>query len=110
MRKKHNEHKQVNSNWQHRLKNKVVKSLDLPKDLIFDLPRTTMIGDMQLYVENHIGLLEFSDTKIRLHTRAGELFIYGADLVIRGVMYREILIEGKIDNIKWKMDGNQVEG
>ncbi len=110
MGKKNNTHKQVNSGWQQRFKNKIVKSLDLPKDLIFDLPRTTMIGDMQLYVENHIGLLEFSDTKIRLQTRAGELFIYGTSLVICGVMYREILIEGKIDNIKWKIDGNQVEG
>ncbi|OEF96225.1 sporulation protein YqfC [Desulfuribacillus alkaliarsenatis] len=88
--------------WQNRFKNKVAKALDLPKDLMFDLPRTTLIGDMQLYVENHLGLLEFSHNKIRLHTKTGELYIYGEELVIRGVMYREILIEGNIDQIKWK--------
>ena len=96
--------------WQSRFKNKVAQALDLPKDLMFDIPRTTMIGNMQLYVENHIGLLEFTDTKIRLYTKSGELLIHGKNLVIRGVMYREILIEGTVESLKWKEDGGTTEG
>lgn len=94
--------KNIRTTWRNRFKNKIAKALDLPKDLMFDLPRTTMIGDMQLYVENHLGLLEFTHDRIRLHTKAGELYILGKDLVIRGVMYREIFIEGNIEGIRWK--------
>lgn len=102
MKKKTKAKKNIRTTWGNRFKNKIAKALDLPKDLMFDLPRTTMIGDMQLYVENHLGLLEFTHNQIRLHTKAGELYIMGKDLVIRGVMYREIFIEGNIEGIRWK--------
>ena len=34
--------------------------LDLPQDVALDLPRITMIGGLQLTVENHRGILHFS--------------------------------------------------
>jgi len=98
------------SKFHYRFKNKIAKALDIPKDLLFDLPRVTMIGNVQLYVENHIGLLEFSDSRIRLHTKSGDIYVYGNNLIIRSVMFREILIEGTIDNVKWKLDEIDTEG
>jgi sporulation protein YqfC len=105
-----NYNKKTVSKLQYRFKNKIAKALDIPKDLLFDLPRVTMIGNVQLYVENHIGLLEFSDTRIRLHTKSGNIYVYGSSLIIRSVMFREILIEGIIENVKWKLDDINTEG
>ncbi|OEH86156.1 sporulation protein YqfC [Desulfuribacillus stibiiarsenatis] len=95
---------------QYKLKNQIANALDLPKDLIFDLPRVTLIGNMQLYIENHIGLLEFGQNKIRLNTKQGEIIVHGNDLVIRGVMTKEIFIEGVIVEIKWKSNDGNTEG
>ena len=34
-----------------------------------DLPRITLIGNLQLFVENHKGIIEYSDSRIRINTR-----------------------------------------
>ncbi|MFS0727557.1 sporulation protein YqfC [Paenibacillus sp. 1P07SE] len=70
--------------------------LDLPQDVVFDLPRMTMIGDRQLYIENHRGVLHFSQDRLRLALSKGELEVSGADLVIRGIWTEEVFIEGRI--------------
>ena len=47
------------------------KILDLPQDVVQDLPRITMIGNVQLYVENHRGVLHFSseNSEARINER-----------------------------------------
>jgi sporulation protein YqfC len=73
--------------------------LDLPQDVVFDLPRMTMIGDRQLYIENHRGVIHFSPDKLRLALANGELEVTGAELVIRGIWTEEVFIEGVIKHI-----------
>lgn len=75
--------------------------LDLPKDVVFDLPRITMIGNMQLYIENHRGVLEFSQTNLRLQLSVGELNISGKELVIRTILEEEVFIEGIIQDVQF---------
>lgn len=75
--------------------------LDLPQDVIFDLPRITMIGNMQLYIENHRGVLQFSDEVLRLALSKGQLQIHGKQLVIRAILTKEVFIEGLIHELKY---------
>ena len=75
--------------------------LDLPQDVIFDLPRITMIGNMQLYIENHRGVLAFSSELLQLQLSVGKLEITGTDLVIRAILTEEVFIEGVISDLKY---------
>ncbi|MDP5273093.1 sporulation protein YqfC [Chengkuizengella axinellae] len=75
--------------------------LDLPKDVIFDLPRITMIGNMQLYVENHRGVVQFTTDKLTLKLSVGHLEIIGKDLVIRAILSEEVFIEGVVEDVKY---------
>jgi sporulation protein YqfC len=75
--------------------------LDLPQDVIFDLPRVTMIGNMQLYIENHRGVLHFSDSYLKLALTHGNIEIYGKQLSIRAILAEEVFVEGFIDEIKY---------
>lgn len=75
--------------------------LDLPQDVIFDLPRITLIGNMQLYIENHRGVLHFSSELLRLRLSKGTLEIIGKNLVIRAILTEEVFIEGIVDEIKY---------
>lgn len=70
--------------------------LELPKDLIMDLPRVTLIGDVQVLVENHRGIIEYATERIRISTSLGELVISGAGLTLRTIFPEEIAVEGKI--------------
>ena len=90
-----------------RLRKLTAQFLDLPKDVIFDIPRITMIGNMQLYIENHRGVMAFSDRLLRLRLSSGCLEIEGRELVIRAILTEEVFIEGTIDLVKYMFDDQQ---
>ncbi|GKS12453.1 sporulation protein YqfC [Paenibacillus chitinolyticus] len=75
--------------------------LDLPQDVVQDIPRITMIGNVQLYVENHCGVLHFSSEMLRLQLTRGKLEVSGKELVIRAILTEEVLIEGIIADIRY---------
>jgi sporulation protein YqfC len=77
------------------------KLLDLPQDVTSDLPRLTMIGNVQLYIENHRGVLHFSSDLLRLALSKGRLEVHGRQLVIRAILSEEVFIEGVIEELKY---------
>lgn len=75
--------------------------LDVPPDITMDLPRLTMTGNMRLYIENHRGVLQFSDQFLKLALTNGVLEIRGSGLMIRTIMAEEVLVEGAISELKY---------
>lgn len=73
--------------------------LDLPKDITMEMPRITMIGQFQMYIENHRGVLRFSNKELRLLLTRGQLMIKGDSLVIRAILPEEVLVEGIIHQV-----------
>ena len=47
--------------------------LELPKDLVLNLPRITMVGNIQLTIENHRGVILYSDRRIRVAVSGASL-------------------------------------
>lgn len=86
-------------NWGQQLKQLIVNKMDLPEDVMMDLPRITMIGQIHIYIENHRGLLAFTDKEVRLLLKHGQLLIKGSAFVIRTILPEEILLEGKIEQV-----------
>lgn len=85
--------------WGERLKSWMTKNMELPQDVMMDLPRITMIGQIHIYIENHRGLLGFSDKEVRLLLEHGQLLIKGNNFVIKTIMPEEILLQGTIDQV-----------
>lgn len=85
--------------WGQRVRNWIHKHTDLPQDVMMDLPRITMIGQIHIYIENHRGLITFSDKELRLLLKQGQLLIKGNAFVIKTILPEEILLEGKIDQV-----------
>jgi sporulation protein YqfC len=85
--------------WQNRMRNWITSKMELPQDVMMDLPRITMIGQIHIYIENHRGLLTFSDKELRLLLKQGQLLIKGQSFVIKTILPEEILLEGKIDQV-----------
>lgn len=77
----------------------MTSKMELPQDVMMDLPRITMIGQIHIYIENHRGLLTFSDREVRLLLKQGQLLVKGQSFVIRTILPEEILLEGKIDEV-----------
>ncbi|MBB6729710.1 sporulation protein YqfC [Cohnella zeiphila] len=82
-----------------KLRNWTARVLDLPQDVVLDLPRVTLIGGIQLTVENHRGVLHFASDSLRLAMEKGELEVTGRDLTIRNIGPEEVLVEGRITGV-----------
>ncbi len=78
------------------LKKRLGMSLDVPLNTILNIPRVTIIGTYQVYVENHQGILEFTSQRLRLRMVAGQLQITGRGLMIRQVNREEMFVEGEM--------------
>lgn len=76
--------------------------LELPREIVLNLPRLTVIGNLQCYLENHRGVIEYSTEKIRLSVNGGEVMISGSDLVIRYLGSEEIAIDGTIGMVRYE--------
>lgn len=79
----------------------ITNQMDLPADVLMDLPRITMIGQLHIYIENHRGVLQFSNEELRLllSQGQGQLIIKGEQFVIKTILPEELLLEGKIDQV-----------
>ncbi|KGP73156.1 sporulation protein YqfC [Pontibacillus yanchengensis] len=87
--------------WQQRIGSWIAQHLDLPSDVILELPRITTIGQIHAYIENHKGLLIFSEQELRLKLKQGQLKITGKNFVLRMMLPEEILLEGTIEHISF---------
>ena len=79
----------------------LANTIDLPKDVMLDLPRITMIGQLHIYIENHRGLSAFSDREVKLRLSQGQLSIKGEGFIIKAILPEEILIEGIISSVTY---------
>lgn len=85
--------------WRHQMKRWMTKTMELPADVLMDLPRITLVGQIHIYIENHKGLLAFSDTEIRVLLKQGQMLIRGEGLVIKVILPEELVLEGKINQV-----------
>ncbi|MBP2241671.1 sporulation protein YqfC [Cytobacillus eiseniae] len=83
------------------MKKWMTKNLELPQDVMMDLPRITMVGQIHIYIENHKGLISFSDKELRLLLKQGQLLIKGNSFVIKTILPEEILLEGQVDQVTY---------
>lgn len=79
----------------------VAELFDLPVDVVAGLPRLELIGNRQLYLERHTGLLAYSETQIDANTAFGVLRIRGQRLGLVAMTGEELRIGGQIDGVEW---------
>ncbi len=89
------------------MKRWITQKMELPPDVMMDLPRVTMIGQIHIYIENHRGLLQFSDKELRLLLKQGQLLVKGEQFVLKTMLPEEILLEGKIDQVIYVNDSGK---
>ncbi len=82
----------------------LMQNLDLPADVVMDLPRITMIGQIHIYIENHRDVKAFSNEQLALILKQGTLLIKGSDFVIKTILPEEILLEGTISSVYFEND------
>ena len=75
--------------------------LEIPKDLVLDLPKITIIGTNELYLENHKGIIGYSGECLRISLTRGYMEIDGENLEIKALMPDDMTITGEIRAVKF---------
>ena len=83
------------------VREKMTGLLSLPKEIALNLPLIMATGREELNIENYKNLVEFTDTKIRIHTATGMLSIEGQRLMLKQVTSENILVTGNIAGLQW---------
>lgn len=73
--------------------------LELPKEIVLDLPKITLLGNEELLIENHKGIMQYSMEFMRVSTKCGMLIIEGQSLILKIITADNIHINGKIYKI-----------
>jgi sporulation protein YqfC len=79
-----------------KLRSKITESLDLPKEVILDVPNIRIKGDSEVFIENHKGIIEYTKDILRLNSALGIIKINGDNLQIKEINQEDMLILGNI--------------
>lgn len=78
---------------------RAAEAFDLPADALAGLPKLELVGDGELRVENHKGILAYGAEEIHVSGGVFLIKIAGQRLELRAMTGVELLITGKISQI-----------
>ncbi|MDQ2085978.1 sporulation protein YqfC [Herbivorax sp. ANBcel31] len=83
------------------IKEKMAEFLEIPKEIILDLPKTTMYGNKNMVVENYKGIIEYENDRLRINTNKGIIRVVGNKLFIKEITSEDLLIYGEITSVEF---------
>ncbi|MBR1931764.1 MAG: YabP/YqfC family sporulation protein [Lachnospiraceae bacterium] len=81
--------------------NKLVDSLQLPKDICMGALRVTMTGNLEAWIENYRGILEYSEQSILLQGKNCQVCFEGSRLSIDYYTNEDMKISGCIQCVRY---------
>ena len=78
---------------------RVSKFLEIPREVISNVPKITITGFDEVFIENFKGILEYEDFFARISSEIGNININGFNLKLDQMTDNDILVSGKIENI-----------
>lgn len=79
--------------------NHIADIMELPKDVMLNVPKITVLGDISVFIENHSGIAEFTLEHVKVNSPVGVIEVKGDRLRIKTVLPEEIIIEGQISGV-----------
>ena len=78
---------------------KTAQALDLPGELVAGLPRVELVGDRELRMTNHRGILAYGEEEVHISGGKYILCVRGEGLELRAMNAGELLITGLIRGV-----------
>ncbi|PSR23624.1 MAG: sporulation protein YqfC [Sulfobacillus acidophilus] len=83
---------------------RVTEMLEIPPEVLVNVPRVEVVGHLQFRVENHRGLEQYQPHRIVLRIPDGHLIVTGHDLIIGWIDRNEILVTGPVRSLIFRTD------
>ncbi len=83
------------------MRESLVHTLKLPKDMMLGAAILTLTGNQELWVENYRGIMEYTEQSILLQTKNGRICIQGCGLRIAYYTNEDMKIIGTIQCVRY---------
>lgn len=87
--------------FKRKVKRQFSEFLEIPGDVMLDLPKIIIVGNIQLFIENHRGIIEYAPEGVRVRVGEGEVAVSGEGLMLRNILPDELCVEGKIHSLNF---------
>ncbi|MCK8826977.1 sporulation protein YqfC [Natroniella acetigena] len=85
-------------------KTKLTEMFNLPKDVILNFPRLVLVGNLELLIENHRGIIYYTPELIKIRIYHGLLLVAGKGLIIEELQKDDLIINGEINDLSFELD------
>lgn len=82
-------------------RNRMAEAANMPKDVVLGVPVITILGELEVSVENYKGILEYTDKLIRIRCKSGEVKISGCRLQIAYYTNSDMKITGNVCHVEF---------
>jgi sporulation protein YqfC len=85
-----------------RAKEAIANKLELPRDILLDLPKITILANSEINIENHKGVVIFEEEEIKINSSLGPISIYGKNFKILFIGGNTITLSGKFRSVVYE--------
>lgn len=85
------------------MKEKLVKKLNVPRDVALGDMIITIIGTSEVTIENYKGIIEYTKESVIIQGKHSTLSLTGKDFLIEYFTNDDMKIEGHIECIQYKV-------
>jgi sporulation protein YqfC len=88
--------------WNRKGWRSVSRILEIPEEAALKSLRLTIVENRELLLENHEGLVAYSEREVKIKLAQGWLLIRGENLSLQSLQNEEILLSGKITSLSYE--------
>lgn len=79
----------------------MTEALELPKEIMLNLPLISFIGREEVSIENYKGILEYGEETVRVSTATGILRLTGSGLCIKQLSAECLVVTGRVEKMEF---------
>ena len=83
-----------------RILTKLNKLNDPNKDLIQNVPIVELYGTARIFVENHLGIIIYTQEEIQIKMQYGILIVKGSAMILLQIGKEQLVIKGNIESLQ----------
>ncbi len=80
----------------------IASKLELPRDILLDLPKITILANSEINIENHKGVVIFEEEEIKINSNVGPISIYGKNFKILFIGGNTITLSGNFKSVVYE--------
>lgn len=79
----------------------MTEALELPKEIMLNLPLISFIGREEVSIENYKGILEYGEETVRVGTAVGVLRLTGHNFCLKQLSAECMVVTGRVEKLEF---------